>query len=97
MNVIVRYPEFSPLSFEAIQSIKNDLQSLKGGISELTLGSLYFFKDFYTYHISKLTEHTIIFRGKEQGTPFFFHSRRGCTSLCDQRTLYRLCLLEIDF
>ncbi len=72
MDVIARYPEFSPLSFEAIQAIKDDLQSLKTGVSELTLGSLYFFKDFYTYYISKLTEHTIIFRGKEQGTPFFF-------------------------
>lgn len=72
MDVIARYPEFSPLSFEAIQAIKDDLQSLKTGVSELTLGSLYFFKDFYTYHISKLAEHTIIFRGKEQGVPFFF-------------------------
>ena len=72
MDVIARYPEFSPLSFEAVQAIKGDLQSLKGGISELTLGSLYFFKDFYTYHISQLTDHTFIFRGKEQGKPFFF-------------------------
>jgi len=43
MDVIARYPEFSPLSLEAVQAIRPDLQLLKDGMSELTFGSLYFF------------------------------------------------------
>ena len=72
MDVIARYPEFSPLSLEAVQAIKADLQQLKDGISELTLGSLYFFRNFYKYQISRFDEHTLLFLGEERGETFFF-------------------------
>ena len=72
MDVIARYPEFSPLSLEAVQSIKVDLQQLHDGISELTFGSLYFFRNFYKYQISRFDEHTLLFLGEEQGRTFFF-------------------------
>ena len=72
MDVIARYPEFSPLSLEAIQAIKAHLQCLKDGISELTFGSLYFFRNFYKYKISRFNEHTLLFLGEERQKPFFF-------------------------
>jgi len=72
MDVIARYPQFSPLSLDAAYEIKNDLQLLKDGISELTFGSLYFFRDFYRYKISRFNEHTLILKGEERATPFFF-------------------------
>lgn len=72
MDIIARYPEFAPLSFEAAHTIKDDLRLLKDGISELTFGNLYFFKDFYKYKISRFDEQTLIFLGEEQGKPFFF-------------------------
>ena len=72
MDVIARYPEFSPLSLEAVQSIKAELQLLKDGMSELTFGSLYFFRNTYKYNISRLNEHTLIFLGEERKVPFFF-------------------------
>ena len=72
MDVIARYPEFSPLSLEAVQAIKTDLQLLKDGMSELTFGSLYFFRNFYKYKISRFNERTLIFLGEEQKKAFFF-------------------------
>ena len=72
MDVIARYPEFSPLSLEAVQAIRPDLQLLKDGMSELTFGSLYFCRNFYKYKISRFNEHTLIFLGEERKTPFFF-------------------------
>ena len=72
MDVIARYPEFSPLSLEVLQTIKADLQLLKDGISELTLGSLYFFRNTYKYKISRFNEHTVLFLGEERKRPFFF-------------------------
>ena len=72
MDVIARYPEFSPLSLEAVQAIKAHLQGLKDGISELTFGSLYFFRNFYKYKISRFNEHTLLFLGEERQKPFFF-------------------------
>ena len=72
MDVIARYPEFSPLSLEAVQAIKTDLQRLKDGISELTFGSLYFFRNFYKYQLSRFDEHTLLFLGEERGKIFFF-------------------------
>jgi len=72
MDVIARYPEFSPLSLEAIYAIKAHLQCLKDGISELTFGSLYFFRNFYKYKISRFNEHTLLFLGEERQKPFFF-------------------------
>ena len=72
MDVIGRYPEFSPLSLEAIYAIKAHLQCLKDGISELTFGSLYFFRNFYKYKISRFNEHTLLFLGEERQKPFFF-------------------------
>ena len=72
MDVIARYPEFSPLSLEAIYAIKAHLQGLKDGISELTFGSLYFFRNFYKYKISRFNEHTLLFLGEERQKPFFF-------------------------
>ena len=72
MDVIARYPEFSPLSLEAVQAIKNDLRLLKDGISELTFGSLYFFRNFYKYKISRFNEHTLLFLGEEKQKQFFF-------------------------
>lgn len=72
MDVIARYPEFSPLSLEAVQAIQSDLQPLKDGMSELTFGSLYFFRNFYKYKISRFNEHTLLFLGEERQKPFFF-------------------------
>ena len=72
MDVIARYPEFSPLSLEAVQAIKTDLQLLKDGMSELTFGSLYFFRNFYKYKISRFNERTLLFLGEERKKPFFF-------------------------
>jgi len=72
MDVIARYPEFSPISLEAIQAIKTDLQLLKDGMSELTFGSLYFFRNTYKYKISKFNEHTVLFLGEERKKNFFF-------------------------
>ena len=72
MDVIARYPEFSPLSLEAVQTIKPDLQLLKDGMSELTFGSLYFFRNFYKYKISRFNEHTVLFLGEDRQKPFFF-------------------------
>ena len=72
MDVIARYPEFSPLSLEAVQVIKTDLQQLKDGLSELTFGSLYFFRNFYKYKISRFNEHALIFVGEERKKMFFF-------------------------
>lgn len=72
MDVIARYPEFSPLSIEAVQAIEPHLQLLKDGMSELTFGSLYFFRNTYKYKISRLNEHTVLFLGEERKTPFFF-------------------------
>ena len=72
MDVIARYPEFSPLSLEAVQTIKPDLQLLKDGMSELTFGSLYFFRNSYKYKISRFNEHTVLFLGEERKMPFFF-------------------------
>ncbi len=72
MDVIARYPEFSPLSLEAVQAIKTDLQLLKDGMSELTFGSLYFFRNSYKYKISRFNERTLLFLGEEQKKPFFF-------------------------
>ena len=72
MDVIARYPEFSPLSLEAVQSIKAELQLLKDGMSELTFGSLYFFRNFYKYKISRFNEHTVLFLGEDRQKPFFF-------------------------
>ena len=72
MDVIARYPEFSPLSLEAVQSIKAELQLLKDGMSELTFGSLYFFRNTYKYNISRLNEHPLLFLGEERKVPFFF-------------------------
>ena len=74
MDVIARYPEFSPLSLEAVQAIKTDLQLLKDGMSELTFGSLYFFRNFYKYKISRFNERTLLFLGEERKKPFFFSS-----------------------
>ena len=72
MDVIARYPEFSPLSLEAVQAIKADLQQQKDGMSELTFGSLYFFRNTYKYKISRFNERTLIFLGEEQKKAFFF-------------------------
>ena len=72
MDVIARYPEFSPLSLEAVQAIKTDLQLLKDGMSELTFGSLYFFRNSYKYKISRFNERTLLFLGEERKKPFFF-------------------------
>ena len=72
MDVIARYPEFSPLSLEAVQAIKADLQQQKDGMSELTFGSLYFFRNTYKYKISRFNEHTLLFLGEERKIPFFF-------------------------
>jgi len=72
MDVIARYPEFSPLTLEAAYEIKSDLKRLRDGMSELTFGSLYFFKDFYQYKISRYNEHTLVFLGEEKKKPFFF-------------------------
>ena len=72
MDVIARYPEFSPLSLEAVQAIKTDLQQQKDGMSELTFGSLYFFRNTYKYKISRFNEHTLLFLGEERKIPFFF-------------------------
>ena len=72
MDVIARYPEFSPLSLEAVQAIKTDLQQQKDGMSELTFGSLYFFRNTYKYKISRFNERTLIFLGEEQKKAFFF-------------------------
>ena len=72
MDVIARYPEFSPLFFEAVQAIKADLQQQKDGMSELTFGSLYFFRNTYKYKISRFNERTLIFLGEEQKKAFFF-------------------------
>lgn len=72
MDVIARYPEFSPVSFDAVQEITPDLQTLKDGVSELTVGSLYFFRHFYKYRISRFDEQTLIFLGEERKKPFFF-------------------------
>ena len=72
MDVIARYPEFSPLSLEAVQAIKTDLQLLKDGMSELTFGSLNFFRNFYKYKISRFNERTLLFLGEERKKPFFF-------------------------
>lgn len=72
MDVIARYPAFNPLSFEAAAAIKPRLQLLDDGMSELTVGNLYFFKDFYQYKISKYNEDTYIIKGVERGVPFFF-------------------------
>ncbi|MGI5090624.1 DUF2156 domain-containing protein [Treponema vincentii] len=72
MDVIARYPEFSPLSLEAVQAIQSDLQPLKDGMSELTFGSLYFFRNTYKYKISRFNERTLIFLGEEQKKAFFF-------------------------
>ena len=72
MDVIARYPEFSPLSLEAVQAIKTDLLQQKDGMSELTFGSLYFFRNTYKYKISRFNEHTLLFLGEEQKIPFFF-------------------------
>ncbi|UTC50610.1 DUF2156 domain-containing protein [Treponema sp. OMZ 855] len=72
MDVIARYPEFSLLSLEAVQAIKADLQQQKDGMSELTFGSLYFFRNTYKYKISRFNERTLIFLGEEQKKAFFF-------------------------
>lgn len=72
MSIIAQYPEFSPLSLATIQAIKNILQLLHDGISELTFGNLYFFRNFYHYKISKFDERTLIFLGEEQKKNFFF-------------------------
>ena len=72
MDVIARYPEFSSLSLEAVQAIKADLQQQKDGMSELTFGSLYFFRNTYKYKISRFNERTLIFLGEEQKKAFFF-------------------------
>ena len=72
MDVIARYPEFSPLSLEVVQAIKTDLQLLKDGMSELTFGSLYFFRNSYKYKISRFNERTLLFLGEERKKPFFF-------------------------
>ena len=71
MDVIARYPEFTPLSFEAATAIKPELQLLSDGMSELTVGSLYFFKDFYQYKISRYNECSYIIKGQEHGQQFF--------------------------
>ena len=72
MDVIARYPESSPLSLEAVQAIKANLQQQKDGMSELTFGSLYFFRNTYKYKISRFNERTLIFLGEEQKNVFFF-------------------------
>lgn len=72
MDVIARYPEFTLLSFEAAAAIKPDLQLLSDGMSELTVGSLYFFKDFYQYKISRYNAGSYIIKGEERGQQFFF-------------------------
>jgi len=72
MDVIARYPEFSSLSLEALQTIKTDLQLLKDGMSELTFGSLYFFRNTYKYKVSRFNEHTVLFLGEERKKSFFF-------------------------
>ena len=71
MDVIARYPEFTPLSFEAAAAIKPELQLLSDGMSELTVGSLYFFKDFYQYKISRYNECSYIIKGQEHDQQFF--------------------------
>lgn len=72
MNNIAQYPMFEPLSLAALHSVKQQADSLHDGISEFTFGSLYFFKDFYHYKISRLDERTLIFLGEEMGQAFFF-------------------------
>jgi len=90
MDVIARYPEFSPLSLEAIHVIKAHLQCLKDGISELTFGSLYFFRNFYKYKISRFNEHTLLFLGEERQKPFFF-TIGAPLPISTIRELYRDC------
>lgn len=72
MGIIAQYPAFSPLSFDMAYTIKVELCRLQDGISEFTFGSLYCFRDFYKYAVSKVNEHIFVFRGQESGIPFFF-------------------------
>lgn len=85
MSIIAQYPEFSPLSLATIQAIKNILQLLHDGISELTFGNLYFFRNFYHYKISKFDERTLIFLGEEQKKKFFLYCRRIHTRIRNTR------------
>ena len=71
MDGITEYPIFSPLSLGMVQSLKDRLSQLSDGISEFTLGNLYYFKDFYQYQVCAF-EDTFIFLGKYKEETFFF-------------------------
>ena len=71
MDSVTEYPIFSPLSLGMVQSLKDRVSQLSDGISEFTLGNLYYFKDFYQYQVCTF-EGVFIFLGKYKEETFFF-------------------------
>ena len=70
--VIPCYPDFTPLTFELAQEVRNLLSQLTDGVSEFTFANLYLFRKRYNYQLS-LNPGTdnLILSGELNGNKFF--------------------------
>lgn len=67
--IIPTFPEFSEIDFSMRDEIKAIVSPLKDGLSDFFFSNIYFFKDYYSYRISR-TESALVIRGSYEGNPF---------------------------
>lgn len=60
------------MTFETADSISKTVKTQTDGLSEYTFGHLYFFRNYYCYKVSTVSDNCVIVTGTDKGRPFFF-------------------------
>lgn len=71
MNMILKYPNFSPITPSLYAELNPFLVTLKDGISEFTFLNLCIHRAKYQYEIAKLSDNGFIIRGYDKKSYFF--------------------------
>ena len=67
--LVPMFPEFSEIDFSMRDEIKKTLLPLKDGLSDFFFSNIFFFKDYYSYKISR-SDSCLIIKGEYEGKSF---------------------------